>query len=47
MNPSERATIIRHLELKMEATPAEYILGIQWSMDYDTFSFNVKLKDQS
>lgn len=45
VDPSERAATIELLDLKMDAAPTEHTLGIQWSIDYDTFSFNVRPKD--
>ncbi|XP_065108476.1 uncharacterized protein [Paramisgurnus dabryanus] len=44
LDPSERAATIEPLGL--DSTLSERALGIQWSIETDTFSFNSSLKDQ-
>lgn len=43
--PSERAVNIAPLDLNPVLTSEGHVLGIQWSMDTDTFSFNINVKD--
>ncbi|KAG1968718.1 nek6 [Pimephales promelas] len=43
--PSERAVTTDPLNLNPDATPEGHILGIQWSSENDTFSFNIDAKD--
>ena len=44
LNPSEKAANIEHRSF--DTIPSECALGIQWSVKSDTFSFEIKLKDQ-
>ncbi|KAF7646247.1 hypothetical protein LDENG_00190950 [Lucifuga dentata] len=44
--PSERAVTTELLNLNPDATPEGRALSIQWSIEKDTFSFNIDLKDQ-
>ncbi|KAJ8409951.1 hypothetical protein AAFF_G00209920 [Aldrovandia affinis] len=46
VDPSERAVTTEPLNLSLNATPAERALGIQWSLEHDTFSFNVDLQNK-
>jgi hypothetical protein len=46
IDPSERATTTGPLNLKPDMTPDGHVLGIQWSIENDTFGFNVVTKDQ-
>lgn len=46
VDPSERAVTTEPLNLGLNATPAERALGIQWSLEHDTFSFNVDLQNK-
>ncbi len=46
IDPSERDITSKPLDLNLEATPTGRVLGIQWSTQDDTFSFNISLKDQ-
>lgn len=46
VNPSDRAIAVQPLELKMDITPSERALGVQWLMEEDTFSFNISPKEQ-
>lgn len=41
VDPTERAVSSDPLNLDLNAAPAECALGIQWSLEHDTFSFNV------
>ncbi|KAL0961640.1 hypothetical protein UPYG_G00353580 [Umbra pygmaea] len=41
VDPTERAVTSEPLNLDLNAAPAERALGIQWSLEHDTFSFNV------
>lgn len=43
--PSERAITTDPLTLHPDAVPDGHVLGIQWSMKNDTFSFNMIAKD--
>lgn len=43
--PSERAETTDPLKLSPEVTSEGHILGIQWSMANNSFSFNIKVKD--
>lgn len=43
--PSERAITSDPLTLHPDAVPDGHVLGIQWSMKNDTFSFNMNAKD--
>ncbi|KAK5907106.1 hypothetical protein CesoFtcFv8_004989 [Champsocephalus esox] len=45
--PLERAVTTDPLNLNPDATTEGQIIGIQWSMENDTFSFNIEPKDQS
>lgn len=45
--PSERAETTDPLKLSPEVILKGHILGIQWSMVSDSFSFNIKAKDHS
>lgn len=40
----ERSTKSRRLDLNRDEVPAQRALGIQWSMETDTFSFNISIK---
>ncbi|XP_054653604.1 uncharacterized protein LOC129193043 isoform X1 [Dunckerocampus dactyliophorus] len=44
LNPSEKAANIEHLSF--DSVPSERALGIQWSVNDDTFGFDISLKDQ-
>ncbi|CAH2277111.1 Hypothetical predicted protein [Pelobates cultripes] len=44
--PSERATTCEALKLNPDSTPEGQVLGIQWSIENDTFSFSIDIKDQ-
>ncbi|KAJ8376418.1 hypothetical protein SKAU_G00069980 [Synaphobranchus kaupii] len=46
VDPSERAVTSEPLDLGLNTTPAERALGIQWSLEHDTFSFNVDLQNK-
>ncbi|KAJ8388711.1 hypothetical protein AAFF_G00131200 [Aldrovandia affinis] len=46
VDPSERAVTTEPLNLSLNATPTERALGIQWSLEHDTFSFNVDLQNK-
>ncbi|KAL6479012.1 hypothetical protein MHYP_G00124450 [Metynnis hypsauchen] len=46
VDASERATTAEPLDLSLNQRPAGRTLGIQWSIENDTFSFDVDLKDQ-
>ena len=46
VDPSERAVTNEPLDLGLNATPTERALGIQWSLQHDTFSFNVDLQNK-
>ncbi|KAG5266126.1 hypothetical protein AALO_G00250060 [Alosa alosa] len=41
VDPTVRAVTSEPLNLDLNAAPAERALGIQWSLEHDTFSFNV------
>ncbi len=41
VDSTERAVTSEPLNLDLNAAPAERALGIQWSLEHDTFSFNV------
>lgn len=41
VDPTERAVTSEPLNLDLNAAPAERALGIQWSLEHDTFCFNV------
>ncbi|XP_077954078.1 uncharacterized protein LOC144391329 [Gasterosteus aculeatus] len=41
VDPTERAVTSEPLNLDLNAAPAERALGVQWSLEHDTFSFNV------
>ncbi|XP_046695978.1 uncharacterized protein LOC124379609 [Silurus meridionalis] len=41
VDPTERAVTSEPLNLDLNAAPSERALGIQWSLEQDTFSFNV------
>ncbi|XP_029922895.1 uncharacterized protein LOC115370126 [Myripristis murdjan] len=43
--PSERAETMDPLRLNPEVTSQGHVLGIQWSMTSDCFSFNINVKD--
>ncbi|KAK7915484.1 hypothetical protein WMY93_011245 [Mugilogobius chulae] len=44
--PSERANATKPLNLKPDTNSSDHVLGIQWSVENDTFSFNTSTKDQ-
>lgn len=46
VDPSERVITAKPLDLSLDAAPVGRALGIQWSIENDTFSFNINLKDQ-
>lgn len=46
VDPSERATTAKSHDLGLDVTSVGCVLGIQWSIEDDTFSFNVNFKDQ-
>lgn len=44
--PSERAVTTGPLNLSLDSTAEGHVLGIQWSIESDTFSFNIDKRDQ-
>ncbi|KAK7933319.1 hypothetical protein WMY93_004215 [Mugilogobius chulae] len=44
--PSERANATKPLNLKPDTNSSDHVLGIQWSVENDTFSFNTSTKEQ-
>ena len=44
MDATERAVTSEPLNLDLNAAPAKRALGIQWSLEHDTFSFDVNLQ---
>ena len=46
VDPSERATTAKSHDLGLDGTSVGCALGIQLSIEHDTFSFNVNFKDQ-
>lgn len=46
VNPSERATSVKHLDLNPDSALVEHALGILWQINSDRFSFNINLKDK-
>lgn len=45
VSPSERAETSDPLSLNPDTLPEGHILGIQWSMETDTFTFSIDAKD--
>ncbi|KAL4006146.1 hypothetical protein ACER0C_005859 [Sarotherodon galilaeus] len=46
LEPSDRADTTKPLDLKPDTTAEGHVLGIQWSIKNDTFSFKINTKDQ-
>lgn len=46
LEPSDRADTTEPLDLKPDTTAEGHVLGIQWSIKNDTFSFKINTKDQ-
>ncbi|XP_041845165.1 uncharacterized protein LOC121642470 [Melanotaenia boesemani] len=44
--PSERAVTREPLKLHPDSSPDGQVIGIQWSVENDTFSFSVRIRDQ-
>lgn len=44
VNPDERASSVKSLDLNNDALPVEWTLGIQWCTESDIFQFRVHLK---
>ncbi|XP_027004017.2 uncharacterized protein LOC113643787 [Tachysurus fulvidraco] len=43
--PSERAVATNSLNLQLDVIPDRHVLGIQWLIESDTFTFNLNTKD--
>ena len=46
IDPEDRASGIKNLDLTHDNMPIEQALGIHWCIDSDTFQFRITLKDQ-
>ncbi|XP_048846374.1 uncharacterized protein LOC125717469 [Brienomyrus brachyistius] len=44
---SERASIVRDVDLNYNELPMQSVLGVKWNVETDTFSFNVVLSGRS